>query len=429
MKQTVESVSAIGGTMEVPGDKSISHRSVMIGSIAKGITKFEGFLNADDCLSTINVFRHLGVKIDKVGEHSYLVNGKGLKGLKEPDTILDVGNSGTTIRLISGILAGHHFHSILTGDNSIRRRPMGRIVEPLTMMGADIDGRDYGKYAPLSIRGTDLKGIAYKSPVASAQIKSAILFAGLFADRETTVEEPYLSRNHSEKMLSHFGARLKVDKNSVTIWPKPNLEGQQINVPGDFSSAAFFIAAALIVPTSRLVIKNVGINPTRIGFLEAVKSMNGKVEVINSYYYGEEPTADILIEASQLSGINISGEWIPKIIDELPLLAVIASQAEGVTKVTDAGELRVKETDRIKTVTGELRKVGVEIEELEDGFIIQGKQKIGGGTVSTHGDHRIGMAMAIAGLIAKEKIEIEDTEAINISYPNFFKDLNKITKN
>lgn len=426
MKQTVEPASTISGTILVPGDKSISHRAIMIGSIAHGTTQIEGFLNGEDCLSTVRVFRQLGVEIERTGETAFTVKGRRPYGLQEPKGILDVGNSGTTIRLMSGILSGQLFHSVVTGDDSIIKRPMRRIIEPLKLMGAKIDGREDARFAPISIRGSKLKGINFRSTVASAQVKSAILLAGLFAENKTTVTEPFQSRDHSEKMLKQFGAKIEIEENSVTIWPTTSLEGQNVIIPGDFSSAAFFIAAALIVPNSKLVIKNVGINPTRIGFLEAVKAMKGKVELVDYRHYGEEPVADLLIESSSLKGINISKEWIPKIIDELPLLAVIASQAEGMTKVTDANELRVKETDRIKTIVSELRKVGVNIEELVDGFIILGKQEILGGIVSTHGDHRIGMAMAIAGLIAKDPISIENTEAIGISYPNFFKDLEKI---
>jgi len=428
MKHTVEPISSVVGAIKVPGDKSISHRAVMLGSLAVGTTYIHGFLNGEDCLSTIRVFKQLGVEIDQIGETSYTVYGKGLYGLRESNQVLDVGNSGTTIRLISGILAGQSFYSVVTGDDSIVRRPMKRIIEPLRQMGANIDGREGGKFAPLTIRGSRLKGIDYPSPIASAQVKSALLFAGMYAEGETTVYEPYLSRDHSEKMLLQFGAKLEIEDNGVTIWPEPKLEGQEIMVPADFSSAAFFIAAALIVPNSSLRIRDVGINPTRIGFLEAVQKMGGKVTIEKLRYDGQEPVADLLVMSSDLQGITISGEWIPKIIDELPLLAVIASQANGITKVTDAQELRVKETDRITTIVSELRKVGVEIDELEDGFVIEGKQQIKGGVISTHGDHRIGMALAIAGLIAEHSITIDQAEAIKISYPKFFEDISKISK-
>jgi len=368
MEQIVQPISSISGSIEVPGDKSISHRAIMIGSIAEGITQVDGFLNGEDCLSTIRVFKQLGIEIIKIGENSYTIKGQGLYKLNEPKDILYVGNSGTTIRLLTGILAGQSFHSILTGDNSIIERPMKRVIEPLNLMGANINGRDNGKYAPIAIKGTQLKGINYDSPIASAQVKSALLFAGLFASSKTTITEPYKSRDHSEKMLAHFGAKLDIKNNEVTIHPSTSLNGQKIKVPGDFSSAAFFIAAALIVPNSKIRINNVGINSTRIGFLEAVQLMNGNIKIENIRYFGEEPVGDILAETSELKAIALSGEWIPKLIDELPLLAVIASQAEGISKVTDAKELRVKETDRISTIASEMRKVGVEIEELEDGF-------------------------------------------------------------
>ncbi len=428
MKHSVEPISSISGTIQVPGDKSISHRAVMLGSLAVGTTQVNGFLNGEDCLSTVRIFKQLGVEIEQTGETAYNIHGKGLRGLQEPKQVLDVGNSGTTIRLMTGILSGQSFYSVLTGDSSIVRRPMKRVIEPLRRMGAMIDGREEGGFAPLSIRGSRLKGISYQSPVASAQIKSALLFAGLYAEGKTTVNEPSLSRDHSEKMLQQFGAKLQIEDDSVTIWPEPSLRGQELSVPGDFSSAAFFIAATLITPNSTLRIQNVGFNPTRIGFLEAVWKMGGSIEIEEIRHFGQEPVADLLIKSSALQGIDISDEWIPKIIDELPLLAVIASQAEGVTKVTDAKELRVKETDRIETIVSEMRKVGVKIEELEDGFIIEGKQQIKGGLITTHGDHRIGMALAIAGLIAKQSITIDMAEAINVSFPNFFNELNKISK-
>ncbi len=428
MEQIVQPISSISGSIEVPGDKSISHRAIMIGSIAEGITQVDGFLNGEDCLSTIRVFKQLGIEIIKIGENSYTIKGQGLYKLNEPKDILYVGNSGTTIRLLTGILAGQSFHSILTGDNSIIERPMKRVIEPLNLMGANINGRDNGKYAPIAIKGTQLKGINYDSPIASAQVKSALLFAGLYANSKTTITEPYKSRDHSEKMLEQFGAKLDYEDNNVTIYPKAELIGQHIKIPGDFSSAAFFIAAALIIPNSTLRINNVGINPTRIGFLEALQLMNGNIVLENARFFGKEQVADIIVETSELRGITISGEWIPKLIDELPLLAVIASQAEGETKVTDARELRVKETDRIKTIVSELGKVGVEVEEFEDGFSISGKQVIKGGRVTSHGDHRIGMAMAIAGLVAKNQIIIELSDAISVSYPNFFIDLKKIIK-
>ncbi len=305
---------------------------------------------------------------------------------------------------------------------------MKRVMEPLTQMGAVIDGKGHGKFAPLSIRGRELKGIHYTSPVASAQVKSAILFAGLYANGKTTVIEPYRSRDHSEKMLEQFGAKLEIQDQQVSIFSEPHLMGQSIQVPGDFSSAAFFIAAALIVPNSRIEIKNVGMNETRVGFLEAVKKMNGKIEITDMQVNGQEPVADLIIETSTLQGIEISGEMIPRIIDELPLLAVLATQAEGMTKVTDAKELRVKETDRIETISTALRNVGIEMETLEDGFIIHGKQKIKGGQITTKGDHRIGMALAIAGLISENSLHIEQAEAIHVSYPQFFEHLNRLVK-
>ncbi|MFV9510679.1 3-phosphoshikimate 1-carboxyvinyltransferase [Tepidibacillus sp. LV47] len=426
--KTVHSISSLSGSIQVPGDKSISHRAVMLAAIAEGITEINGFLNGEDCLHTIKVFKQLGVEIEQTGETAYKVKGNGLYSLKEPKDVLYVGNSGTTIRLTSGILAGQPFYSVLTGDQSIIRRPMKRVIEPLRKMGAFIDGKENGRFAPITIRGGSLHGISYESPIASAQVKSAILLAGLYADTQTTFIEPYRSRDHSEKLLAQFGAKLEIKGRQVTIFPKPRLEAQSIQIPGDFSSAAFFIAAALIVPNSRIEIRNVGLNETRIGFLEIVKKMNGKVEITDQRFFGQEVVGDLIIESSSLHGIEISGEMIPRLIDELPLLAVLASQAEGTTKVTDAKELRVKETDRIETISTALRNVGVEIEELEDGFIIKGKQKIRGGVISTKGDHRIGMAMAIAGLIAVTPIIIHQSEAIHVSYPQFFEDLKQLAR-
>lgn len=429
MEQSINPISSLSGTIEVPGDKSISHRAIMLGSIAEGETLIEGFLNGEDCLSTIEVFRQLGVNIERLKETTYVVKGNGSLYLSKPKKTLYVGNSGTTIRLVSGLLIGQEFSSTITGDESIVKRPMGRIIEPLRLMGANIDGSKDGKYAPISIKGIKINGIDYQSPIASAQVKSSILLAGLLAYGKTIITEPYLSRDHSEKMLMQFGADIHVNNNSVTLNPGKKLQGQHIIVPGDFSSAAFFIAAALIVPNSNIIIKNVGINKTRIGFLEAVKEMNGNVTIDNYRLSGYEPVADIIVKSSELKGISISGEWIPKLIDELPLLAVVASQADGITEVSGAQELRVKETDRISTIVSEMKKVGVNIEERDDGFSINGKQSIVGGRVTSQGDHRIGMAMAIAGLIAKNTITIEKTEAINISYPTFFEDLSSIINN
>jgi len=425
---TIHQVSSLTGSIQVPGDKSISHRAVMLGSISEGRTRIDGFLNGEDCLHTIKVFRQLGIEIEQIGETSYNILGNGLHSLQEPKDVLYVGNSGTTIRLTSGILSGQSFFSVLSGDESIIRRPMKRVIEPLTKMGAKIDGKGNGEFAPIAIRGGKLKGIHYQSPVASAQVKSALLFAGLYANEKTTVSEPFRSRDHSEKMLKQFGAKIDITSEQVTIYPEPRLTGQFIQIPGDFSSAAFFIAAALLVPNSRIEIKNVGINETRIGFLEAVKKMNGKVEITELRENGQESIGNLIVETSSLQGIEISGDMIPRIIDELPLVAVLATQAEGITKITDAKELRVKETDRIETISKALENVGIEIETLEDGFIIRGKQKIKGGRISTKGDHRIGMAMAIAGLIAENSILIEQAEAIHVSYPQFFSHLNSLVK-
>lgn len=422
----VTAANRIGGKISIPGDKSISHRAIMLGAIATGKTEITGFLNGEDCLNTVSLFQQLGVEIERHDATSFIVFGKG-RNLTGPTVpFLDVGNSGTTIRLATGILAGQHFTSQITGDDSIRKRPMKRIIDPLTMMGAEIISRD--GYAPLKIIGQELTGIEYISPIASAQVKSAILLAGLYASGDTTVIEPLLSRNHTEKMLEYFGADITCEGNQATIVGGTELSGQRLEVPGDFSSAAFLIAAALLVPGSELLITNVGVNPTRTGFLDVVRLMNGDVELHNERFFGKEEVADILVRGSNLTAINVAGELIPRLIDELPLFALIASQADGMSIVSDAAELRVKESDRIETIAQELAKLGVKVEKREDGFAIIGKQKIRGGTVMTHGDHRIGLTMAIAGLIAESGVEIIGSKSIAISYPDFFADLKAILK-
>ena len=419
----ISKASGLNGNITVPGDKSISHRSVMLGAIADGTTHVSGFLNGADCTSTINCFREMGVDIEYDGGTDVVVHGVGLHGLKAPDHILDCGNSGTTTRMISGILTGQDFVSELTGDASIRRRPMKRIMTPLREMGADIISIKDNDCAPLRISPSKLHGISYASPVASAQVKSAILLTGLYAEGDTTVTEPSLSRNHTELMLGAMGADLKVNGLSVTLFPTDRLHAQDIVVPGDISSAAYFIGAGLIVPDSDIVIKNVGINPTRAGILRVLKDMGGDIELLDKRIFTGEEVADIHVRASSLHGMTIEGDIIPTLIDELPLIAVVASLAEGTTVIRDAAELKVKESDRIALVTKNLRAMGADIEGTDDGFIINADgcpRPLHGAEIDDAHDHRIAMSCAIAGLVADGETEIVHPECVSISYPGFF---------
>ena len=414
----------IKGRLRVPGDKSISHRAVMFGSISKGITRITGFLNGADCISTISIFKKMGIDIEINGT-SVIVKGNGLHGLKRPDSILDCGNSGTTTRLVSGILSAQNFTSILTGDKSIQKRPMNRIINPLSLMGANIES-NVG-FAPLTITGSSLHGIEYNSPVASAQVKSAILLAGLYADSKTTVTEPAKSRDHTELMLRKFGADLTTNKTAVTINPAKELFACDIDVPSDISSAAFFMAAAILVPGSELILENVGINPTRDGIIRVLKSMGADIEIISSSNTFE-PVADIKVCYSKLHSTTISGELIPTLIDELPLLAAVASMAEGITIIRDAQELKVKESNRIKVMCEELSKLGVKVLETEDGMEIIGTDRLSGNvTIDTHDDHRIAMTFAILNLISDGEIKLNNSKCVEISYPKFFIDLKKVS--
>lgn len=425
----IKKASGLKGRLRVPGDKSISHRSVMLGAIAKGTTHVSGFLNGADCTSTINCFRAMGVDITYDGGTEVIVHGVGLHGLKAPSGVLDCGNSGTTTRILSGLLSGQSFSSELTGDASIRRRPMKRIMTPLSLMGADIVSIEDNGCAPLKINPARLHGISYDSPVASAQVKSAILLAGLYADGETTVNEPSLSRNHTELMLKAMGADLQTFGSSVTISPAKELTPQDIEVPGDISSAAYFIGAGLIVPDSRIIIENVGINPTRAGIIKVFTDMGGDIGLINERTSAGESVADIIVRTSDLHGIEISGDIIPTLIDELPLIAVAASRASGTTIIKDAGELKVKESDRIALVTKNLKAMGADIEACEDGFIINKGGKPGplhGAPIDDALDHRIAMSFAIAGLVADKETEILHPECVDISYPGFYQDLTKL---
>lgn len=422
-------VNSLAGTIKVPGDKSISHRAVMFGAIADGKTVITNFLMGADCLSTVDCFQKMGVSID-IQDGIVTVEGNGIDGLKEPSAILDVGNSGTTTRLMMGILAGSSIHSCIIGDESIAKRPMARVTKPLRMMGAKIDGRENGQYTPLAIRGGELKGMKYESPVASAQVKSAILLAGLKTKQEeTTVIEPHKSRDHTERMLRAFGVEVKEDETSATVIGGQTLSATNIFVPGDISSAAFFLVAGAIVPNSEIILKDVGINPTRTGILDVLKMMGASIEIIQRKDQAFEPVADIIIKTSTLKGTTISGDLIPKLIDEIPVIALLATQAEGETIIKDASELKVKETNRIDTVVSELTRIGAKIKATDDGMIITGKTNlIGNETVSSHGDHRIGMMLAIASCITQEPITLVDAKAIDVSYPTFFEHLSLLSK-
>lgn len=412
--------------IKVPGDKSISHRAVMLGSIAEGTTEIEGFLTGADCLSTISCFRQLGVEIHQNGD-KVTVHGVGLQGLKEPESVLDVGNSGTTIRLISGILSGQKFTTTLTGDASIRRRPMKRVLEPLSLMGAEILGRENNNKAPFSIRGGSLKNMTYNTPVASAQIKSAILLAGLYSEGITKVIEPEKSRNHSEVMLKGFGAEIEEGADYSSVKGFPKLTGQKVVVPGDISSAAFFIAAGLILPGCELFIENVGLNETRTGIIEVFREMGGDIQIVNERFTSGEKAGDLIVKYSKLKGITFGGDIIPRLVDEIPVIAVAATQASGRTVIHGAQELKVKESDRLKTISNELAKMGADITETEDGLIINGPVPLKFAECLTYDDHRIAMSCAVAGLVSEGGVKLDDSSCVDISFPGFFDQLNNLT--
>lgn len=413
------------GIIQIPGDKSISHRAVMFGSLAKGDTRITNFLQGADCLSTISCFQKMGISIENNVDH-VIIHGKGLHGLSAPTEILDVGNSGTTTRLISGILAGQNFTSEIIGDASIQKRPMKRIITPLSQMGADIISLKENGCAPLRINGKPLSAIHYQSPVASAQVKSCVLLAGLYADGETLVTEPALSRNHTELMLSSFGATVKSIGTTASILPDPELIGQDIEVPGDISSAAFFIAAALMVPGSEVCIKHVGINPTRNGILRICEAMGADIKMENKRIMGGEPVADLIVRSSSLHGTVIEGDIIPTLIDEIPVIAVLAAYADGTTVIRNAEELKVKESNRLDIMVESLTAMGVDIEGTEDGMIIRGGKPLHGAVIDSHLDHRIAMAFAVASLIAEGTTTITRADCVDISYPNFYSDLNSL---
>lgn len=419
MIMCVKPTKKLTGRLSVPGDKSISHRAVMIGALAEGDTVVKGFLPGEDCLSTVNCMRALGIPVTAAAKDELLVSGKGLCGLREPEDVLNVNNSGTTIRLLSGILAGQDFTTVLTGDASIRKRPMKRVTGPLKEMGAVILGRAKGELAPLTIRGGNLRAIRYESPVSSAQVKSAVLLAGLFATGCTEVVEPAPSRDHTEIMLQAFGAKIETGSNYVRLESEPVLRGQEVIVPGDISSAAFLMTAALIVPQGRLVIDDVGLNRTRSGIIEVLQAMGAKIEISNVALAAGEKRGTITVESSSLRGVSVGGEMIPRLIDEIPVLAVAALFASGVTEIRDAAELKVKESNRISAMAEGITRLGGRVEELPDGLRIYGGYKLKGARCQSHHDHRIAMAFAVAALQADGETCIEDAEAINISYPGF----------
>lgn len=431
MEKFVSKVNRVEGAIRVPSDKSISHRAIILPSLAEGKSEVRNFLKAGDTLTTLNTYRKLGVRIEEHGGVIH-VYGNGLNGLKEPEDILDMGNSGTTTRLTMGVLAGQDFFAAMTGDDSLKRRPMGRVAKPLISMGAKIDGRKDGNNLPLCVRGGKLTGIEFFNEKSSAQVKSALLIAGMYASGKTTVVEPVISRDHTEKMLIGMGADLVVENTAdgyrVSISKIDKLKPVDIQVPADPSSAAFFAAAASIVKGSQVKLKDVLVNPTRDGFFRKLKQMGADIEYINHRTEGGEMVADIVVRSAPLKACTVSKEEVPSMVDEIPLLAIVATQAEGETVIMGAHELRVKESDRIKAVVENLRALGVEAQELEDGMIIKGPQKVKGGVVDSYKDHRIAMGFAILGLVAEDGITIKDADCVYISYPEFFKHLEEVSK-
>ncbi len=416
---------SLQGTLTIPGDKSVSHRSVMFGAIATGKTTVDGFLLGEDCLSTIDCFRKLGVKIDVEGTN-VSIDSPGIESWQEPTEVLYTGNSGTTTRLMLGILAGSNVHSVMTGDASIGKRPMRRVIDPLRQMDAQITGRANGQYTPLAIQGTVLQAIDYHMPVASAQVKSAILLAGLRAEGTTIVRETEVSRDHTERMLRQFGAKVDVVDGVISLKGGQTLTGTHVSVPGDISSAAFFLVAGAICEESKITLENVGINPTRDGIIEVLQNMGASMTLVPNEDSQSEPTATITIETSSLKSTTIEGDIIPRLIDEIPILALLATQAKGKTIIKDAEELKVKETDRITAVVDELKKLGASIEATEDGMIIEGPTSLRGASLRTYGDHRIGMMGAVAALIADGAVILDDAECIAVSYPLFFEHIEAV---
>jgi len=435
MEQRVRRPSKLLGTLVVPGDKSISHRAALFNAIADGTARVVNYPDGADCGATLACLRDLGVGIEQrpsaeaaaaEGALDLTVHGVGLHGLREPEDILDAQNSGTTMRLLLGILAGQPFFSILTGDASLRGRPMDRVTEPLREMGARITGRDGGSRAPLGIEGGSLRAIDYRTPVASAQVKSSLLLAGLYAKGTTMVDEPADSRDHTERLLAAMGAACGHDGHRAWVGPS-TLRAVDLRIPGDFSAAAYWLVAAVLHPNASIRLRGVGINPTRTGLLDTLRAMGANIRVENERWEGGEPVADLWAESSSLEGTEVAGDMIPRLIDEAPVLAVAAALARGTTVIRDAAELRVKESDRIATTTAALRRFGADIDELPDGMVIRGRRSLHGATVASQGDHRLAMALAVAGLLAEGETVVQDAEAVAVSYPRFWEDIHHFT--
>ncbi len=419
MKTRIQRSRGFKGEIRIPTDKSISHRAAIIGSMASGMTEIKNFSDAADCFATLNCLQMIGVEVEINKENGVSLKGKNLFGFKKHEDILDAQNSGTTARLLLGLLSGQKFFSVIDGDSSLRTRPMKRVVDPLRKMGARIEGKNNACNLPLDVKGQNLRGIKFRLPLPSAQLKSAVILAGLLSEGETEINEPVPSRDHTERMLDYLGAEIKKDKKVIRIQGKNKFKAKKIIVPGDFSSACFFIAAALLAEDSEIIIPDIGINPTRTGFLKAAERMGGNINVHEKKERCNEPLANLSVSTSDLKGIKIKTEEIPVLIDEIPLIALLATQANGVTEVHGASELRVKESDRIKAIVVNFRRMGVDLEEKEDGFIIEGPQRLKGASVESFGDHRIAMTMAIAGLVADGETEIRDFDCFGISFPDF----------
>jgi len=430
MEQTVTRPKRLRGTIRVPGHKSISHRAALLGALAGGTSRARGFLTSNDCLATLQCLRALGVEWsltdEQAGSTTLEIHGVGLRGLREPDDVLDCQNSGTTMRIIAGILAGQPFLSILTGDASLRSRPMDRVIEPLRQMGAELSARANDRLPPMTIRGGNLRGIRYRQRVASAQVKSAVLLAGLYAEGKTVVEEPGPSRDHTERMLRAMGVDVRREGPAISVQPVDALSPIDINVPGDVSSAAFWLVAAAAHPDADLLLVGVGINPTRTGMIDALRKMGANIDVLEERSVGEEPVADLRVRSAGLTGVEVGDELVLRMMDELPVFAIAACAAQGRTVVRDAEELRVKESDRIATLVPQLRALGVEIEERPDGFVIEGGKSMHGASVTGSGDHRMTMALAVAGLLADGETRVQDGNAVGVSYPAFWRDLEEI---
>jgi len=426
VKQVVKAARALEGKVSPPGDKSISHRAVILNGIAWGKAKVRNFAKSADCLATVSCMRALGVKVEPLESDGLLVKGAGKEGLREANDVLSAENSATTMRLLAGLLAAQPFLSIISGDESLRSRPMDRVIRPLRLMGAQIWGRNNDTRAPLVIRGGQLHGIHYTLPVASAQLKSALLLAALFAQGDTVLREPMPSRDHTERMLKAMGAEIGVKGDAISISPS-RLKAVDVIVPADISSAAFWLVAGAIHPWAKIRLVNIGVNPTRSGILDVLNSMGASLSLENRRVVSGEPVADLIVQSSRLSGMEVGGELIPRVIDEIPLIALAASVAKGRTVIRDAQELRVKETDRISATVRELRKIGADVEETSDGMVIRGKKRLHGAACESHGDHRLAMMLGVAALLAEGESEIDNAEAVNISYPRFWQDLKRLS--